>query len=128
MAYEYSKEMDDALRFNRPTLRTTRAFVGSIGLGALSISLDSAYKVASGLRDYSREHHLRRRLVGGVKSLGEQALSALGPISKAEDGIFLADSSFAGGYIVGGTDFSGPEPAHPQALPPTQKQDIGETV
>ncbi len=101
MAHEhYSQEIDDALRFNRPTAHTALVIASSVGWGMIGLTLDNAYKAGSAVRNFSREHKLRERVVDGFRSIGNQALSALGPISKPEDGVFLADSSTYMGYVV----------------------------
>ncbi len=119
MAHEhFTQEIDESLKFRRPTLHATGVFVGSVGLGAISFGLDTTYRAVSGVRKYSREHGLRERLVGGLKSLGDQALSALGEFSGPNDGVCLTDSSTSMGYVV----------VQEVIVPPQTQQDTGEVV
>lgn len=112
-----SQDIDQSLKLERPTARTAIVVASSVGLGVIGLTLDNAYRAGSAVRNFSREYKLRERIVGGIKGLGEQALSALGPISRPEDGVFLGDSSTYMGYVV-----------QEVPVPPQAQQDSGEVV
>lgn len=109
----HSQYIKDALHVPRPTVNAAKVLAISTGIGIFATVLETA----TGVYNYSREHRLHQRLVSGIRSLGEQAMSALGPISKAEDGLFIADSSTSMGYVI------------QEAPVPTQTQHVtGEVV
>jgi hypothetical protein len=97
----YTREIDESLRFERPTLRSSGAFVVAVGLGAISLGFEAVI----GARTYSREHRLRERLVGRIRGLGNQVMSACGPISRTEDdGAYFPEPNGGVGYVISGLE------------------------
>jgi len=102
-----SHELDASLRF-RPKLKTAGVFVGSVGLSFLSIGLDASYNVASGIRNFSREHNLRKRAGRWARYLGDQALTAIGAKPESGEGTHIADpKSSADRFVEGGEHSTG---------------------